>query len=277
MGCPLVSVVMTTYDSERHVREAAESILAQDLADLELIVVDDGSTDRTLAILEGIADPRLRILRIPRCGRIPSLNHGFRAARAAYVANQDADDVSLPHRLRAEVEALQRNPGWAMVGAAEVPLIDEAGRPLGTRTRPTDPGHLRRALAYSMPFFHSSCLYRKSAWEEAGGFDESLALLEDYDLWVRLAARHDVANLPGALGRKRRHAGQAFDGMHWTNQGYRTRARILRRYFRFVRRDPRVLLRAAAYQVMTPGLRVAWMRATRRDPTELEVRKALRR
>jgi glycosyltransferase involved in cell wall biosynthesis len=266
---------MTTYDSERHVREAAESILAQDLADLELIVVDDGSTDRTLAILESIADPRLRVLRIPRCGRIPSLNHGFRAARAEFVANQDADDVSLPHRLRVEVEALRGRPRLAVVGAGIVPQVDDAGNPLALRTRPVGAGSVRKGLGHSMVLFHSSCTYRRAAWEEAGGFDESLPCWEDYDLCVRLAARHEVDNVPAALGLKRRHAGQAFDGMHWTRRGYRARARILLRYFRRVRHDPVVLLRAAAFLAMGPGLRLAWLRVTRRDPAEIQLNQRL--
>ncbi len=270
---PSISVVMTTWNAERHVAEAVRSIQAQTLADWELVVVDDGSTDKTVDLLAGFAaaDPRIRLLRIPRCGRIASLNHGFRAARAPLIANLDADDVSLPHRLEASVAALAAHPDWALVGAGVVPLIDEAGKVLGQRVRPTEPEAVRRALAHSMCLFHSSVTYRRTAWEEAGGFDESLAILEDYDLWVRLAARHPIANLPEALGLKRRHAGQSFDAGHWSNRGYRTRARILGRYFRSVRHDPRVLARAAAYQVMGPRLRLAWIRLTGRDPLELRL------
>lgn len=270
---PAVSVVMTTFNAERHVGEAIRSIQAQTEDDFELIVVDDGSSDGTVRIVAEAArgDGRIRLLQIPRCGRIASLNVGFRATRAPLVANLDADDVALPHRLEASVAALQEHPAWALVGAGVVPLIDESGQPLGERRRPTDPAELRKALAHTMALFHSSVTYRKAMWEAAGGFDERLWILEDYDLWVRLAARHPIANLPQALGLKRRHAGQAFDGRHWTNRGYRTRARILLRYFRAVRRDPRTLARAAIYTVMGPRLRLAWIRLTKADPLELEL------
>jgi glycosyltransferase involved in cell wall biosynthesis len=272
---PLVSVVMTTWNAMPFVQEALDSLVGQDLRDIEVLVVDDGSTDGTREAVAAVAgrDPRVRLLAIPRCGRIASLNRGFREARAPFVAVQDADDVSLPQRLRVELEAMKAHPSWAMVGAAEVPLVDEEGREIGRRVRPTDPRDLRRLLGSAMPFFHSTCMYRKAAVEEAGGFDGRLPLLEDYDLWVRLAARYDLANLPMALGRKRRHAGQTFDEAHWTNEGYRTRARILRRYVRRVRHSPVVLLRSLAYLAMTPRLRLAWIRATGRDDGELAVRR----
>ncbi len=270
-AAPAISVVLTTFNAERHVKEAIQSIVDQDREDWELIVVDDGSTDRTIAIVRSFADPRIRLLQIPRCGRIPSLNVGFRAAHALLVANLDADDVSLPHRLRASIAAMDEHPDWALVGAAVVPLIDDAGKVMGQRVRPSDPGEVRRMLAHTMGIFHSSVTYRRSMVEEVGGFDERLRLLEDYDLWVRLAAKHPIANLPEALAMKRRHRGQSFDGAHWTNRGYRTRSRILLRYFRGVRHDPRVLARAALYQVMGPGLRKAWLKLSKRDPLELEI------
>jgi glycosyltransferase involved in cell wall biosynthesis len=275
LKAPAVSVVMTTWNAMPFVQEALDSLASQDLRDIEILVVDDGSTDGTREAVAAVAarDPRVRLLAVPRCGRIPCLNLGFREARAPFVAVQDADDVSLPGRLRVELEALRAHPSWAMVGAAEVPLVDEEGREIGRRVRPTEPADLRRLLGSAMPFFHSTCMYRKAAWEEAGGFDEGLTLLEDYDLWVRLAARHDLANLPMALGLKRRHRGQTFDEKHWTNEGYRTRARILRKYVRRVRRSPAVFLRSLAYLAMTPRLRLAWIRLTGRDDLELQARR----
>ncbi len=273
---PAISVVMTTFNSARHVREAVASIVAQSFGDWELIVVDDGSTDETLSIIESFRDSRIRLLTVPRSNRIACLNRGFHDARADLIANMDSDDVALPERLALTRRAMGAHPEWALVGSATVPLIDAQGAELGRRIRPTEPRALRRALGYSMPFFHSTCTYRRQAWQECGGFDESLPLLEDYDLWVRLSAQHEVANILDPMGLKRRHAAQGFDEAHWTNRGYRTRARILRTYFRLVRRDPRVLLRAGLYQIMGPRMRVAWMRLTGRDATEMRVRRRLR-
>jgi len=276
VALPAVSVVMTTFDCVRFVREAIASILAQTFTDFEFVIVDDGSTDGTVEAIREFRDPRIHLAQVSRRGRIASLNHAFRLARAPLVANHDADDVALPERLELSVKAMREHPEWAMLGAAEVPLIDEGGQQLGTRTRQTEPRKLRRDLGHSMPFFHSTCMYRKAAWEAAGGFDESLAMFEDYDLWVRLAASHDVANLPVPLAKKRRHAAQAFDHKHWTNLGYRTRSRILWRYVRRVRPDPAVVARAGVYMLMTPRLRLLWIKALRRDKLELQVREHVR-
>ena len=274
---PRVSVVMTTFNAERHVAEAVRSIVSQTLAAWELLVVDDGSTDATLDTVAALGDPRVRILRIPRCGRIPSLNHGFEASRSPLVAVQDADDVSRPDRLRLQVEEMERRPALGLLGAGIVPQIDEEGKPLGERTRPVGAGKARRELGRAMAFFHSSVMYRKAAWAEAGRFDETLPCWEDYDMAVRISAHHEVDNLPVALALKRRHAGQAFDAIHFTTRGYRARARILLRYARTVRHDPVVLARAAAYMAMGPRLRIAWLRATGRDQDEVALHKQIRR
>lgn len=275
LGAPLVSVAMTTLNAMPLVLEAVHSILAQDLAAFELIVVDDGSTDGTPDALRALGDPRIKVLQIPRCGRIASLNHAFRAARAPFVAIQDADDLSFPMRLRLELQEMQQRPRLAVVGAGIVPQVDVSGNPLDTRTRPVGAQAARRTLGHNMAFFPSSCMYRKSAYEAAGGFDESLACFEDYDMCVRLAADWEVDNLPEALGAKRRHAGQAFDALHFTNHGYRIRSRILLRYFVRVRHNPVVLARAAAYLVMGPRLRLAWLRLTRRDAAEIKLSRTL--
>ena len=99
MSAPRVSVLMGVRDGAAHVREAVDSILAQTLADLELIVVDDGSTDGTVAILSAVRDPRVRVERRPPEGLTRALNHALGRARAPLVARLDADDVARPERL----------------------------------------------------------------------------------------------------------------------------------------------------------------------------------
>src|SRR5947207_2062875 len=96
---PRVSIVMAVHNGARHLRAAVESVLGQSLADLELIIIDDGSTDATEEILASYGDRRMIIIRQDRRGQTRSLNHGIEIARAPYIARQDADDVSLPDRL----------------------------------------------------------------------------------------------------------------------------------------------------------------------------------
>ena len=220
---PTVSVVMTTYDAIGHVAEAVESVFAQTFPDWELVIVDDGSTDGTRELLQEYAeaDARVRLLLVPRMGRIPALNTAVREARGEFIANLDADDISYPDRLQREVDYLRAHPDVGLVGASVVDRIDDQGRPLPPVTRPTDEDEIRRLLGRQGAFFHSSVMYRRSVWRELGGFDTTFSCYEDYDFVVRMLSRSRVHFLEGALGAKRRHPGQAFDQVHWTNKGPR--------------------------------------------------------
>ena len=270
-AAPRVTVVMTTFNAERHLAAAVESILVQTMQDFEFIIVDDGSTDRTHTMLHTYAkgDARVRPIIVPRCGRIAALNIAVRAGRTPLIANLDADDVSLPHRLEKLGAAMDADPKLGLVGAAWVERIDDEGKPILERlVRPTDDAGLRRALMRTVPFFHSSVMYRKAAWADAGGFDEKLACLEDYDMWIKIASKWKVANVPDVLSLKRRHADQVFDRHHSRGIGYRTRARILTRYFRKVRHDPRALGWAAIFSVMNRPLLEAYSKVTGKGTKE---------
>lgn len=262
---PRVSVVMTTFNAERYLAAAVDSILAQTMKDFEFIIVDDGSTDQTRPMLDSYSqlDPRVRPIFVERSGRIGSLNQAVQAARAPLIANLDADDVSLPIRLEKLVEAMDADPKLGLVGAAYVERIDENGKPIMKRlARPTDDKMLRRLLMRTVPFFHSSSMYRKQAWADAGGFDEKLVCLEDYDMWIKIASKWKVGNVPYTLSLKRRHPGQVFDRHHNRAIGYRTRARLLLRYFRTVRKDPRALGWAAIFSVMNRPLLELYSKVT---------------
>ena len=122
-----VSVVMPVRDGERFVAEAIGSVLGQTVSDLELIVVDDGSTDSTPALLAGVADPRVRVLTQPPSGLAPALNAGCAEAAAPVIARMDADDVALPDRLEWQLAFLDAHPDVALLGGGIV-LVDEEGR-----------------------------------------------------------------------------------------------------------------------------------------------------
>jgi glycosyltransferase involved in cell wall biosynthesis len=195
-SAPVVSVVMAVRDGERHLREAMESILRQSYPDFELIVVDDASTDRTPAIIASYADTRVRTLRNEdHRGLSASLNRGIREARGRYIARIDADDVAEIDRFARQVDFLERHAEVAVVGSWYT-IIDDQGRQVGRRWVPCDHFEIRWMLRFCSAFAHSAVMMRRSVLlDEIGPYDESLVYAMDYDLWLRLAAKHRVANL----------------------------------------------------------------------------------
>ncbi|OLE01746.1 MAG: hypothetical protein AUG91_00410 [Actinobacteria bacterium 13_1_20CM_4_69_9] len=207
---PLVSVLLAVHDDSRFLRDAIQSILGQTLDDLELLVVDDASTDSTPTVLAHVDDPRLTVLRNDRrLGLAASLNRGLDHAGGRYVARLDADDVAVPDRLERQVERMRSAPGVAIVGSAVVDL-DEDGRRGETHVMPSGARPLRWHALFSSPFFHPSVLFERAALERRElRYDPEFLESEDYDLWARLFAFDDGDNLREPLVLKRVHAGQA--------------------------------------------------------------------
>ncbi|MFL6030532.1 MAG: glycosyltransferase family 2 protein [Gaiellaceae bacterium] len=207
---PLVSVLMSVHDDAAFVREAVDSVLRQTLGDLELVVVDDGSTDGTAEALGRIPDSRLVLLQNDeQVGLASSLNRALEAARGRYVARLDADDVALPERLERQVARLQADSRTAVVGSAVVDL-DEAGRRGGTHVMPSGARPLRWHALFSSPFFHPTVLVDRAVLDAHGlRYDPSFLESEDYDLWTRLFEYADGDNLREPLVLKRVHPGQA--------------------------------------------------------------------
>jgi glycosyltransferase involved in cell wall biosynthesis len=207
---PLVSVLMSVRNDARFLRDALDSVLQQTLADLELIVVDDASTDDTRELLGALDDPRVVLLRNEQqLGLAVSLNRALGAATGKYVARLDADDVAERDRLRLQVERLRADSQTAVVGSA-VADLDEDGRRGGTHVMPRGPTALRWHALFSSPFFHPTVLVDREVLETHDlRYDPRFLESEDYDLWTRLFAFADGDNLRDALVLKRVHAGQA--------------------------------------------------------------------
>jgi glycosyltransferase involved in cell wall biosynthesis len=207
---PAVSVVMSVYNGERFLREAIESVLVQTLAEFELIVIDDGSTDSTPEILDAYCrmDPRVVVERIARGGRPAALNHGFALARAPFVARLDADDVALPTRLARQRDFLVGHEAVAVVGGA-VAFIDAGGNVFAEWQYPLTDAEIRRTFARATPIAHPAVMVRKAAFDGVGGYRPAFGDADDVDLWLRLAERNDLANVPDLVIRYRIHLGQA--------------------------------------------------------------------
>jgi glycosyltransferase involved in cell wall biosynthesis len=205
-----ISVVLPAYNAERHLSEAIESVLRQTHEDLELILIDDGSADRTRTIMEefGRIDARVRVVHHSNWGLVRSLNHGIEVARAEWIARMDADDVMEPSRLERQIAFLANHPSLA-VAATLVSYIGSDGRVLGysysNLTRPGAAERIRsRDRLIHVP--HPTVLMRRDTVLQIGGYRKEFRHCEDLDLWNRLAdAGEEILVQPEYLLRYRIH------------------------------------------------------------------------
>lgn len=201
MTTPRISVVLAVRNGARHLEESVRSVLTQRCQDFELIVVDDGSTDATPDVVAALqrVDSRVQVVRQEHRGLAASLNRGIEMARGIYIARQDADDVSLADRFEHQVSHLDRSPEIAALGSS-ADVIDGAGAVAGRLTAAAGPHLVRRGLLTlrSTPV-HGSMMMRRHVVQALGGYRGAFRAGQDYDLWLRLSARHDIDNLPGVF------------------------------------------------------------------------------
>jgi glycosyltransferase involved in cell wall biosynthesis len=207
---PLVSVIMPVYNGERYLAESIGSILGQTFDNLELVIVNDGSTDACSRIIASFTDPRIVLIANDlNQGVSAARNEGIAEARGRYVAFQDCDDISLPDRLARQVAFLEHHPEVCVVGSVLV-AIDDRGRRTGQVFRyPLTDAAIRRQLASRGAIHLGTVMLRGSALQAVGGFRDIFRSGEDYDLWLRLAERYRFANLPGPVSYYRQHRDQA--------------------------------------------------------------------
>lgn len=197
---PLISVVMPTYNSERFLGEAIESILNQTFGDFEFVIVADKSSDRSDIILDYYAkrDNRIKIFMGENLGLISSLNKGCKLAKGKYIARMDSDDISLPRRLERQVQYLEKHPEIGVLGTG-IRYVDEAGR-LGKYVyNPMNPKLVKFYLHMENCFVHPSIMMRRDVVEGLGFYNTDAIDAEDYDLWSRATYVTQVSNLHEAL------------------------------------------------------------------------------
>lgn len=198
---PLVSVIIPTFNRAAFVREALASVLEQDYACLEVIVVDDGSQDETAAMVRGCG-AEVTYIQQAQAGVSTARNRGVAAAQGALIAFLDSDDLWLPKKVAAQVALFGQQP------EVQACYTDEIWMRRGVRVNPRyiHQKHTGWMFFQSLPrciISPSSIMLRRALWERLGGFDESLPACEDYDLWLRLTALVPVTLLPERLIIKR--------------------------------------------------------------------------
>ena len=207
---PLVSVVMVMRNVDRYLAEAVDSILDQTFKDFEFIILDFGSTDLSKEIAADYAarDARVILHEIPTCGLAEARNAGCSFARGRYIAVQDADDISLPERLRCQVEFMEKHADVGVLGGA-AQWVDAEGRPLWILNFPIEDHEIRAALATKCPFMHTSVLMRRDTFVAVHGYRRPFTTSQDYDLWLRISEHCQCANLAQVLVKYRLHPHQA--------------------------------------------------------------------
>jgi glycosyltransferase involved in cell wall biosynthesis len=216
---PLVSAIMPVFNNERYLDAAVQGILDQTFGDFEFIIVDDGSTDRSTAILREFArrDRRIKLLLRDHRGLVRSLNEAIEHARGRFIARMDADDISLPERFAVQVKHMEKHPDDVLVGS-RVLLIDPDGAPICEFARETNHEEIEAAL-YDLrwPIVHPSIMLRRDILQEIGGYRRQYETLEDVDMYLRLGERGRLANVPQVLLHYRQH-GNSICHLLWDRQ-----------------------------------------------------------
>ena len=207
MKPPRVSVAMPVYNSERYLAKAVESILEQTFTDFEFLIVDDGSTDSSRAILEQYsAAMRIKLVSRPNTGYLVALNEMLGRARGQYVARMDADDVALPGRFERQVQYLDDHPECVRLGSRVI-IIDPYGDPLQEMGEALTHEEIDDTLMTTegQVIYHPSVMYRWQVVLELGCYRPEYYLTEDLDLFLRLAEVGRVASLAEPLLLYREH------------------------------------------------------------------------
>lgn len=224
---PKISVLMTVYNAEKYICESIESILNQTFLDFEFIIINDASTDSTEEILKGYNDSRIKIIKNKEnMGQSKSANIGLRLARGEYIARQDGDDISVPDRLRKQIDFLEKHMDCSVVGSF-IKVIDENSRELYPIEKPISHIKIKEFLKKDNCIAHGSALIRMKDLRDIGFYDEFFPKALDYDLFIRFSEKYRLANLPEYLYYWRRHS-ESISVAHYNEQQHFVRIAKLR-------------------------------------------------
>jgi glycosyltransferase involved in cell wall biosynthesis len=226
-----VSVVMPVYNAAPFLKQALDGILAQTYGDFELILINDGSTDDSEAIIRQYTDPRIRYSHQQNAGVAVTLNRGLGLATGKYIWRHDADDISLPTKLEKEVQFLESHPDYALC-AVQVAFMTEQGKPAWSFRQPANEYFNgvpfrqveREHFSPYSPITHGTVLMRTAVARELGGYRTEFITGEDVDLWLRLIQGHKAAVLGECLSLHRLNRNSATRKHGWKNEYFRNLA-----------------------------------------------------
>lgn len=188
---------MAAYNAEMNIREAVESILNQTFSQFEFIIVNDGSTDNSIQIIESYKDERIISISQGNKGAANARNNAIRIARSDYIAILDSDDIALPTRLEKQYMFLKKYPDYVVVGSNAI-VIDKMGNYVYTTSQLCEDSQLKNLLP-KMPFYHSSTVFRKCTYIQAGTYPEYMLSKQDSVLFNRMAKYGKYLNLSESL------------------------------------------------------------------------------
>ncbi|MCX6782224.1 MAG: glycosyltransferase [Candidatus Magasanikbacteria bacterium] len=194
----LVSVVMSAYNGESYLEESVLSVISQSYKNFEFIIIDDGSTDRTLQILNSFSDSRIKIISRENKGLTKSLNYAVSISSGELVARIDADDVFEVEKLAVQVDYFKRNPEVALCGVW-AKFIDKKGNEVGVYKVPTTYSKIKHNILFHNPFIHPGVMFKRKVFDEMHGYNEKYRYAQDYELWGRIVPVYNVVNLPQYL------------------------------------------------------------------------------
>jgi glycosyltransferase involved in cell wall biosynthesis len=219
-NCP-ITVLMPAYNAGGFIAEAIGSVLDQTFANFELLVVNDGSTDNTVAIIKSFNDARIRLINQPNTGVAAALNAGLRAANTPYIARFDADDICHPQRLQLQYEFMLANSDYNIVGSA-ADYVDVEGQYVFNYQPPAHNNHhIQQLNALFCPFIHSSVFYKKKVVIQAGGYNTNAIGFEDHLLWRMLIKKGKAFNFSQSLIKVRLNPGSVTIDEQWRTPEFR--------------------------------------------------------
>jgi len=225
---PAITVLLPVYNAEAFIGEAVKSVLEQTYTDFELLIINDGSTDSSKAIIQSFNDPRIRLVENEKNLRlIATLNKGIDLARGKYIARMDADDISMPERLERQFQFMETHPEVGICGSA----FHAFGKEEGTVRYPEKNEDIRMMMLYQTPFCHPAVIFRKETLvANRLYFNPEYLHAEDYEFWVRAADYTNFANMHEVLLKYRIHE-EKVSVQHRDIQEQNT-IRIIREYLR---------------------------------------------